>query len=147
MSPPAEQPPSTAPSDLFGVAKKPDCPVARRRPDGMSDETVTALGLVSEALEAAENARGHLYNFHRLTGTADLTLKEGVAGLRAAGHQEVADEIDRALVGRDVIPGLWTFQIVEAYDIQYWQVFRATEKWARDATRSPPAPVRGRDEV
>ena len=137
MSAPAEQPLSTAPSDLFGVAKKPDCPVARLRPDGMSDETVTALGRVSEALEAVENARGLLYNFHRLTGTADLTLQEGVAGLRAAGHPEVADEIDRVLVGRDVIPGHWTFQIVEAYDTQYWQVFRATEQWARDQLRAP----------
>jgi len=138
MSAPPEQPPaSIAPSDLFGVAKKPDCPVVRRRPDGMSDETVAALGKVSEALEAAENARGLLYNFHRLTGTADLTLQEGVAGLRAAGHHEVADEIDRVLVGRDVIPGQWTFQIVEAYDTQYWQVFRSTEQWAHDQLGAP----------
>ena len=35
------------------------------------------------------------------------------------------------LVGRDVIPGHWTFQIVEAYDSNYWLAFRAVE----DATR------------
>lgn len=137
MSAPAEPPPSTQPSDVYGVAKKPDRSVARSRPDGMSDETVAAIGKVSGALEAVEHARGLLYNFHRLSGTADLTLQEGVAGLRAAGHSEVADEIERVLVGRDVIPGRWTFQIVEGYDSQYWQVFRATEQWARDELGVP----------
>ena len=45
-----------------------------QRPDGVSDETVSGLGKLSEALEAVEAARGHLYSFHRLCGTADLTL-------------------------------------------------------------------------
>ncbi|MCW2843460.1 MAG: hypothetical protein JWN22_1376, partial [Nocardioides sp.] len=49
-----------------------------RRPEGVDDATVDALGKVSEALEAIEVARGHLYAFHRLSGTADLTLGEGV---------------------------------------------------------------------
>jgi hypothetical protein len=138
MPAPGEPSPLNAsPSDLYGIAKKPDRSVARQRPDGMSEETVAALGKVSEALEAVEHARGLLYNFHRLSGTADLTLQEGVAGLRAAGHLAVADEIERVLVGRDVIPGRWTFQIVEAYDAEYWQVFRATEQWARDQLGAP----------
>jgi hypothetical protein len=111
--------------------------VARQRPDGMSDETVTALGKISEALEAVEHARGLLYNFHRLAGTADLTLQEGVAGLRTAGHRDLADEVERVLVGRDVIPGHWTFQIVEQYDAQYWQVFRVTEQWVREQLGAP----------
>jgi hypothetical protein len=103
----------------------------------MADDTVAALGKVSEALEVVEQARGLLYNFHRLSGTADLTLQDGVADLRAAGHPEVADEIERVLVGRDVIPGRWTFQIIEEYDAQYWQVFRATEEWVREALGAP----------
>ena len=66
-----------------------------QRPDGVSDETVSALGKLSEALEAVEDARGHLYAFHRLCGTADLTLGEAVEELREAGHTELADQIEQ----------------------------------------------------
>ena len=43
---------------------------------------------LSEALEAVVVARGHLYAFHRLSGTADLTLGAAVERLRFAGHDE-----------------------------------------------------------
>lgn len=105
---------------------------AHRRPEGVDDATVEALGRLSEALEAVEVARGHLYAFHRLSGTADLTLGDAVAKLRAAGHTELADRIDRELVGRNVIPGRWTFQIVEAYDESYYANFRDLERAARE---------------
>ncbi len=105
---------------------------AHRRPDGVGDATVAALGKLSEALEAVEVARGHLYTFHRLSGTADLTLGEAVGQLRDAGHTELADRIDRELLGRNVIPGHWTFQIVEAYDDSYYAVFKELERAARD---------------
>ena len=49
-----------------------------RRPDGATDATVEAVGKLSEAFEVVEDARGSLYRFHRLSGTADLTLGEGV---------------------------------------------------------------------
>lgn len=103
-----------------------------RRPEGVDDATVEALGKLSEALEAAEVARGHLYTFHRLSGTTDLTLGDAVRQLRDAGHADLADRIDRELVGRNVIPGHWTFQIVEAYDDGYYATFRELERAARD---------------
>jgi hypothetical protein len=103
-----------------------------RRPDGVDDATIEALGKLSEALEAAEVARGNLYTFHRLSGTADRTLGEAVDLLRAAGHTGLADRIDRELVGRNVIPGQWTFQIVEAYDDTYYSVFRELDRAARE---------------
>ena len=56
---------------------------AHRRPEGVDDATVEALGKLSEALEAVEAARGHLYAFHRLSGTADLTLGDAVQQLGA----------------------------------------------------------------
>lgn len=102
-----------------------------RRPDGVDDATVEALGKVSEALEAVEVARGHLYAFHRLSGTADLTLGEGVDGLREAGHAELADLIQRELVGRNVLQGRWTFQVVEEYDDGYYATFQRLEEQAR----------------
>ena len=101
-------------------------------PDGVSDATVDALGKLSEALETCERARGHLYSFHQLTGSADIELGEAVSALREAGHTEVADRIDRELVGRNVIADRWTFQIVEDYDDNYWSLFRELERDARD---------------
>jgi hypothetical protein len=94
---------------------------------------VEAVGKVSEALEVLENARGHLYAFHRLTGTADLTLGEAVNLLRKAGHEKEADRLDRDMVGRNVIGGRWTFQIVEDYDDNYYTPFKDAEKQVRDA--------------
>ncbi|MCM3535206.1 hypothetical protein SAMN05518682_1199 [Cellulosimicrobium aquatile] len=101
-------------------------------PDGVSDATVEALGALSEALETTERARGHLYTFHQLTGEADLALGDAVEKLRAAGHAEVADRIETDLVGRNVVPGRWTFQLVEEYDDGYWSAFREHERAARD---------------
>jgi hypothetical protein len=103
----------------------------RSRPD-LDDDTVTALGTLSEALETVEQARGLLYGFHQLTGKADLLLQDAVQQLRDAGHAELADRLDRDLVGRNVIADRWTFQIVEDYDAGYWAQFRAADQRARD---------------
>jgi hypothetical protein len=111
----------------------PDEPLPEhRRPDGVDDLTVEALGKVSEALEAVEVARGHLYAFHRLSGTADLTLGEGVDALREAGHGDLADRLQTELVGRNVLHGRWTFQVVEEYDDGYYATFRDLERRARE---------------
>ena len=110
-----------------------DKPTAEhRRPEGVDDATVEALGKLSEALEVVEDARGHLYGFHRLTGTADLALGEAVDLLREAGHAELADRLRTELVGRNVVQGRWTFQIVEEYDDGYYATFKRLEAAARD---------------
>lgn len=117
----------------FGSAKHPDRPVAKQRPEGTDDATVEAVGKLSEALEVVEACRGHLYQFHRLTGTADLALQEAVTKLRDCGQDKIAEMVDQVLVGRDVIDGRWTFQLIEAYDSGYWSVFRAVEEAVRNA--------------
>lgn len=98
----------------------------------MTDAEVEALGKLSEALEVVEYARGMLYEFHRRSGTADRQLQDACRLLAEAGHPELAAELDEVLVGRNVLPGQWTFEIVEAYDEQYWTVFRAMEERVRD---------------
>ena len=103
-----------------------------RRPEGVSDATVAAAGKVSEALEVVESARGHLFTFHRLTGKADMKLGEAVDMLREAGHGSLADRIERELVGANVLPGRWTFQIVEEYEDGYYAVFRDLDRAVRD---------------
>jgi hypothetical protein len=109
-----------------------DAPTPDHRvPDEVDETTVEAVGKITEALETVERARGHLYSFHQLTGTADFQLGDACDLLRKAGHDELADRIERDLVGRNVIPGHWTFQIMEAYDDTYWSTFRAFEEEAR----------------
>ncbi|GAA4564136.1 hypothetical protein GCM10023176_09560 [Micromonospora coerulea] len=103
-----------------------------RRPAGVSDDTVEALGKLSEALETVERARGHLYSLHQLIGHADLMLDDAVELFRTAGHGEIADRIDRDLLGRNVIAGRWTFQIVEDFDDGYYALFRELDRRARD---------------
>lgn len=103
-----------------------------RRPEGLDDETVEAVGAVSEALESVERARGHLYSFHQLMGHADLQLGDACKKLRDAGHAEVAEHLETEMVGRNVLPGRWTFQIVEEFDDDYWTPLREHEKRIRD---------------
>jgi hypothetical protein len=102
----------------------------RTRPD-LDDTLVEGLGKLSEALETVEQARGLLYAFHQLTGKADLLLQDAVDLLRKAGADELADDLEVDLVGRNVIADRWTFQIVEDYDAGYWTATR----------RTTPAPV------
>ncbi|MFD6770960.1 hypothetical protein ACFWC6_32600, partial [Micromonospora chalcea] len=79
------------------------------RPQGLDDRTVEALGELSKALETIHRVRGHLYSAHQLVGGADLTLDRVVKLLREAGHDEVADRIEHELLGRNLLPGRWTF--------------------------------------
>lgn len=97
-----------------------------------SDATVDAVGKVTEALEFVERARGHLYSFHQLMGHADLLLGEACDALREAGNDAVAERLSTELVGRNVLQGRWTFQVVEEFDDSYWSVFREHERRVRD---------------
>lgn len=94
--------------------------------------TVEAVGSVSEALEYVERARGHLYSFHQLIGHADLLLGDACGKLRAAGHEAAAERLETDLVGRNVLYGRWTFQVVEEFDDVYWSVFREHERSLRE---------------
>ncbi|MBO4162619.1 hypothetical protein [Micromonospora antibiotica] len=102
------------------------------RPAGVDDATVEALGKLSEALETIHRVRGHLYSAHQLVGGADLTLDQVVELLRGAGHDEVADRVEHELLGRNLLPGRWTFQIVEEFDDGYYATFQEIERYARD---------------
>lgn len=103
-----------------------------RRPEGVDDATVEAVGKVSEALECVERARGELYSFHQLMGHADLLLGEACDKLRGAGHDGVAERLETEIVGRNVLYGRWTFQVVEEFDDHYWSVFRRHERDVRN---------------
>jgi hypothetical protein len=104
-----------------------------QRPEGASDEAIAAAGRMTEALETIERARGHLYSLHQLVGAADLALDEVAESLRACGAHDLEQLLREDLIGRNVIPGRWTFQLVEEFDEHYWERFRAHERAIREA--------------
>jgi hypothetical protein len=97
------------------------------------ENAIQAAGKMTEALETLERARGHLYSFHQLIGEADLALDEAVELVRECGEDQLAERIWRELVGRNVLPDRWTFQIIEEFDDGYYAVFREHERAVRDA--------------
>ncbi|MEU7778282.1 hypothetical protein [Micromonospora parva] len=101
------------------------------RPTGLDDATIEALGELSKALETVHRVRGHLYSAHQLVGGADLTLDRVVRLLRQAGHDAVADKVEYELLGRNILPGRWTFQMVEEFDDGYYAAFQEIEREAR----------------
>ena len=105
---------------------------AHRRPDGVSDETIEALGKLSAALDHVEDARGHIYAFHRLMGSAESTLEEATAMVRAAGHDELADALDRDALGANPLPGMWSFQMVELFDDGFYARVKGLHQRALD---------------
>jgi hypothetical protein len=103
-----------------------------QRPDGVDDATVAAVGKLSEAVEWLERARGALYDFHQMVGHVDFQMSDGELMLRNAGHVELADLIDREVVGRNGLDGRWTFQIVEEFEELYYDFVKAVEQRVRD---------------
>jgi len=104
-----------------------------RRPPGVTDATVAAVGKLSEGLEWIERARGRLYDFHHLCGHADFVFEEAADALAEAGHPDAAALLRREIIGRNVLEGRWTFQVVEEFDDLYWTPLRASETVVRDA--------------
>lgn len=103
-----------------------------RRPAGVTDATVEALGKLSAALDHVEDARGHLYALHRLMGSAESTLEEATAMVREAGHTALADALDRDALGQNPLPGMWSFQMVEAFDDGLYARTKALHQRALD---------------
>lgn len=105
---------------------------SHRRPAGADDATVAAVGKLTEAFERLERARGHLYTFHQLEGRVDRMMAEAAAMLRSSGHDDAADRVEQDIVGRNVLEGRWTFQIVEEFDDLYYRPVQAIEQEIRD---------------
>lgn len=92
--------------------------------DHVDDDLVEAIGLASEALEYIERARGALYEFHQLTGHADFGFEEAAERLEEAGHGDDAEVLRRDVIGRNVLDGRWTFQIIEEFEASYYRPVR-----------------------
>jgi hypothetical protein len=109
-----------------------DADERHRRPRGVDDATVVAVGKLSEAIEWLERARGRLYDFHQMLGHLDFQMGDAVDLLRSAGHEELAETVEREVVGRNVLDGRWTFQVIEEFEDVYYDPIRAVEALVRD---------------
>jgi hypothetical protein len=105
---------------------------AHRRPPGASDELVDAMGKLGEALEWVERLRGRVYDVHQMAGHADFLFGDAAEALRAAGCEAAADLVETEVVGRNLIDGRWTFQIVEEFEQHYYDPVRGVEARLRD---------------
>lgn len=109
-----------------------DADAPDRRPDGVDDATVEAVGKLREYYEWVLRARGRLYDFHQMMGHADAKLGEAVELLEEAGHEQLATGIRHELLGRNVVPGQWSFEVVESYDHTYHDVAARWDQRVRD---------------
>ncbi len=99
-----------------------------RRPEGVTDALVAATGKASEAFEWVERLRGRLFDFHQMMGHADFLFGDAADALEQAGQPELAEMLRRDVVGRNVLPGRWTFQIIEEFDDGYYRVVKDAEE-------------------
>ena len=89
--------------------------------DPPSEQTTEAVGRASEAWEYVERARGHLFSLHQLIGRADILFEEAADLFDACGHHDLAETFNKEIVGRNVLDGRWTFQIVDEFDGLYYR--------------------------
>ena len=111
----------------------------------MSDGLVEAIGRISEGFEYLERARGHLFSLHQLIGRADLLFEEAADLLQEAGCADDAEQVRRDVVGRNVLDGRWTFQIVEEFDDLYYEPIRDELRRLEAGVRPGRAPPGQRD--
>jgi hypothetical protein len=105
----------------------------RHESDDVSDDrTVVAAGLATEALERVERARGRLFDFHQHMGRADFLFGDAADMLREAGRADLADRLEAELVGRNVLDGRWTYEVIEEFERVYYRVAVELERLLRD---------------
>jgi len=68
-----------------------------------------------------------------MLGHLDFQMGDAVEVLRAAGHDELAALLEREVIGRNVLDGRWTFQVVEEFDDGYYADFGRYARELRDA--------------
>ena len=129
-----EEPPGEEPRGEEPRGEEPPGDDRYARPAGADDALVAAAGKVSEAVEWVERARGRLYDFHQMIGRADLVLEEGADALADAGRDDLAQQLRTQGIGRNVLEGRWTFQVVDEFDDLYWKPIRALEEMVRTDT-------------
>src|SRR5690606_30004940 len=76
-------------------------------------------------MEYLIRARGHLYSLHQLIGRVDFLFEDAADLFQQAGCVEEAERLRSEVIGRNVLDGRWTFQIVEEFDELYFAPIQA----------------------
>ena len=95
---------------------------------GGSDGPVRAAHELEVALEWVERAWGHLVAFHHEIGHAQGMMLEAARRLEAMGEDALAERVRRDLAPRDVLPGRWTYRIVDEFREGFLAPARAVEE-------------------
>ena len=96
------------------------------------------MATATEAMEYVERARGHLFTLHHLLGRADLLFAEVAAELRSQGRAGDAARIEREVVGRDVLEGRWSFEVLEEFEQEYYEPVRDAVRTVERRTTGRP---------
>jgi hypothetical protein len=59
-------------------------------------------------------------------------MEEATAMIRDAGHDDLADALDEEVLGRNPLPGMWSFQMVESFDDGYYAAAKGIQQRALD---------------
>lgn len=88
-------------------------------PDANDHETTEAerraLHDFQVGIEYVYRGYGSLLDFHHDLGHAMDRLRQAEDELRAAGHEELADELRDEHLPKGVVDGMWSYEIVEAF--------------------------------
>jgi len=101
--------------------------------ESLDDDTVAALHEVELGVEWLQRANGHLLEFHHATGHAMDHFYEAERGLRAAGHDGLADALrDRHLPAGVVDGDRWSYDVVEEFQTGVLADLLAFDEAARE---------------
>jgi hypothetical protein len=100
-------------------------------PDLTADERA-ALHAIQLGIEHAHRAYADLLGCHHRTGHAMDRFAKAEDHLRAAGHDEYADEIRDRLLTAGVVEDRWTYELVTAYRWTLLDELDAFETAVRD---------------
>jgi hypothetical protein len=66
-----------------------------------------------------------------MLGHLDFQMEDAAGRLRQAGHEDLAALVDREVVGRNVLDGRWTFQVLEEFEATNYDPIKAVEERVR----------------
>jgi hypothetical protein len=98
----------------------------------LTEEELTALHHCQLGVEHVHRAYGSLLDFHHRVGHAMDRFDEAERTLRAAGHDELADELRDRHLPAGVVDGRWSYEVVEAFEREFRDPVAAFEASVRE---------------
>lgn len=96
----------------------------------LSPEVREAMDAVEVAAEWVERAFGSMLDAHHQMGRAHLLLLEAADAMEAVGRADHAERI-RQVAASDVMPGRWTYRMVDEFRAMLLEPVRAMEEGVR----------------